>query len=33
MRACGLAGTQGVLVAARAVQDLGGAVVSAVAHS
>jgi EmrB/QacA subfamily drug resistance transporter len=31
--ACGLAGSQGVLVAARAVQGLGGAVVSAVALS
>jgi len=31
--ACGLAGTQAVLVAARAVQGLGGAVVSAVALS
>src|SRR5215208_8501392 len=31
--ACGLAGSQGVLVAARAVQGIGGAVVSAVALS
>ena len=31
--ACGLAGTQGLLVAARAVQGLGGALVSAVALS
>jgi EmrB/QacA subfamily drug resistance transporter len=31
--ACGLAGSQGVLVAARAVQGLGGAVVSAIALS
>jgi EmrB/QacA subfamily drug resistance transporter len=31
--ACGLAGTKGLLVAARAVQGLGGAVVSAVAFS
>ena len=31
--ACGLATTQGVLIAARAVQGLGGAVVSAVALS
>jgi MFS family permease len=31
--ACGLSGSQGVLVAARAVQGLGGAVVSAVALS
>jgi EmrB/QacA subfamily drug resistance transporter len=31
--ACGLAGSQGVLVAARAIQGLGGAVVSAVALS
>src|SRR5215510_2922508 len=30
---CGIAGTQGVLVAARAVQGLGGAVVSAIALS
>src|SRR6266545_4209089 len=31
--ACGLAGSQGLLVAARAVQGLGGAVVSAIALS
>jgi EmrB/QacA subfamily drug resistance transporter len=31
--ACGLAGSQGVLIAARAVQGLGGAIVSAVALS